>query len=90
MLVLSTLAGAAEELGDALLVNPHDRREVADAINAALDMPRDERRARHERMVRVLEHNNIHAWCARFLAELERARQVRRAEPIVVRPVAHV
>ena len=90
VLVLSTLAGAAEELGDALLVNPHDRREVADAINAALDMPRDERRARHEGMVRVLEHNNIHAWCARFLAELERARQVRRAEPIVVRPAAHV
>ena len=90
VLVLSTLAGAAEELVDALLVNPHDRREVADAIDAALDMPRDERRSRHERMIRVLEHNNIHAWCERFLAELERSRQGRRAEPMVVRPAAHV
>lgn len=90
VLVLSTLAGAAEELGDALLVNPHDRREVADAINTALDMPRDERRARHGRMVRVLERNDVHAWCARFLAELERSRQARRPEAMVVRSAAHV
>jgi len=84
------LAGAAEELEDALLVNPHDRRDVADAISAALDMPRDERRARHERMVRVLERNDVHAWCARFMAELERAGQGRRPEPIGVRSAAHV
>ena len=90
VLVLSTLAGAAEELEDALLVNPHDRRDVADAISAALDMPRDERRARHERMVRVLERNDVHAWCARFMAELERAGQGRRPEPIGVRSAAHV
>jgi trehalose 6-phosphate synthase len=90
VLVLSTLAGSADELGDALLVNPHDRRDVADAINAALDMPREERRARHERMARVLEHNDVHAWCARFVAELERSRQARRPEPIVVRSAAHV
>ena len=84
------MAGAAEELGDALLVNPHDRRDVADAIDTALDMPREERRARHERMIRVLEHNDVHAWCARFVAELERSHQSRRPEPMVVRSAAHV
>jgi trehalose 6-phosphate synthase len=90
VLVLSTLAGAAEELGDALLVNPHDRQDVADAINTALDMPRDERRARHEHMIRVLQQNDIHAWSARFVAELERSRQPRRAEPMVARAAGHV
>jgi trehalose 6-phosphate synthase len=91
VLVLSTLAGAAQELGDALLVNPHDRRDVADAIHAALDMPRDERRARHERMVRILERNDVHAWCARFVAELEAAGgRSLPAEPIVARAAAHV
>ena len=90
VLVLSTLAGAAQELEDALLVNPHDRRDVADAINTALDMSREERRARHERMVRILERNDVHAWCARFVAELERSRQGRRPEPIVVRAAGHV
>jgi trehalose 6-phosphate synthase len=89
VLVLSTLSGAAEELEDALLVNPHDRLEVADAIHAALDMPREERRARHDRMVRILEHNDVHAWCARFMAELERAGKGR-PEAIGVRSAAHV
>jgi len=41
-------------------------------------------------MVRVLEHNDIHAWCARFMAELERSRQARRPEPIVARSASHV
>ena len=90
VLVLSTLAGAAQELDDALLVNPHDRRVVADAIDTALDMSREERRARHERMVRILERNDVHAWCARFMAELERASHGRRPEPIGVRSAAHV
>jgi trehalose 6-phosphate synthase len=90
VLVLSTLAGAAQELEHALLVNPHDRRDVADAINIALDMSREERRARHERMVQILERNDVHAWCARFVAELERAHQGRRLEPVGVRSAAHV
>ena len=81
VLVLSTLAGAAEELTDALLVNPHDRRAVADAIHSALNMPSEERRARHARMVQVLERNDIHAWHTRFVRELEaRAQQMRRTE----------
>jgi len=76
VLVLSTLAGAAEELTDALLVNPHDRQAVADAIYTALSMSRDERRERHERMLRVLESNDVHSWQARFLTELQtRARR---------------
>jgi trehalose 6-phosphate synthase len=77
VLVLSTLAGAAEELTDSLLVNPHDSRAVADAIHVALNMSNEERRARHARMLEVLERNDIRAWHARFLAELRatRARQ---------------
>jgi trehalose 6-phosphate synthase len=71
VLVLSTLAGAAEELGDALLVNPYDRWAVAEAIYTALNMAKDERCARHARMLRILERNDVHAWYARFLAELQ-------------------
>jgi trehalose 6-phosphate synthase len=79
VLVLSTLAGAAEELGDALLVNPYDRRAVAEAIYAALNMAKDERCVRHARMLSILERNDVHAWHTRFLMELE-ARPRRRPE----------
>jgi len=71
VLVLSTLAGAAEELPDALLVNPRDTHGVADAIHRALTMPRDERRARHLQMLHVLRRNDIHAWHARFIQQLQ-------------------
>jgi trehalose 6-phosphate synthase len=70
VLVLSALAGAAEELHDALLVNPRDARAVADAIHRGLSMPLAERRARHDRMLGVLRRNDIHAWHGRFVEQL--------------------
>src|SRR5579864_1898028 len=54
VLVLSKFAGAANELDTALLVNPHDKFEVAEAIRDALNMPQDERVTRWERMMSTL------------------------------------
>jgi trehalose 6-phosphate synthase len=73
VLVLSTLAGAARELDEALLVNPHDTGSVAAAIGQALAMPLAERRARHTQLMATLRRNDIHAWHSRFLAELDYA-----------------
>jgi len=70
VLVLSTLAGAAEELAGALLVNPRDAGSVAEAIHRALVMPLEERRARHAGMLAVLRTNDIHAWHERFVEQL--------------------
>ena len=53
VLVLSALAGAAQELRDALIINPYDVDGFADALEAAIDMPRDERRARMRAMRRA-------------------------------------
>jgi len=78
VLVLSTLAGAAEEMSDALLVNPRDTRAVADAIDLALSMTPDERRSRHQRLLEVLRRNDIHAWHGRFVQQLQAC-----AEPAV-------
>jgi trehalose 6-phosphate synthase len=71
VLVLSRLAGAAAELGEAaLLVNPHDTVGVANAILEASIMPRGDRLERHAEMMRVLRLNDIHAWRRRFLEAL--------------------
>ncbi len=83
VLVLSTLAGAAEEMSDALLVNPRDPRAVADAIHEALNMPLDERCARHERLMQTLRRNDIHAWHGRFVQQLQAC-----VTPDVVSPAA--
>jgi trehalose 6-phosphate synthase len=71
VLVLSTLAGAAEEMTDALLVNPRDSEAVADALHRALAMPVDERRSRHARLLASLRHNDIDAWHRRFVQHLQ-------------------
>ncbi len=70
MLVLSSLAGAATELTDAIIVNPHDRDDVADGIAAAVNMPLEERKARHAAMLAILRRNDITAWRTRFVDAL--------------------
>jgi len=70
VLVLSRFAGAAQELTDALLVNPADTEEVADALQQALNMPLAERRQRWNAMMAVLQKNDITVWCNAFLQAL--------------------
>ncbi|MBL8689780.1 MAG: trehalose-6-phosphate synthase [Rhodospirillaceae bacterium] len=70
VLVLSHLAGAAQELDAALLVNPFDPEGVAEAIHKGLVMPTDERRDRWRRMRTVLGHTTQRDWSRRFLAAL--------------------
>jgi trehalose 6-phosphate synthase len=70
VLILSRFAGAAFELRDALLVNPADTAEVADALEQALKMPLEERRRRWRAMMDVLERYDITAWRNAFLAAL--------------------
>jgi trehalose 6-phosphate synthase len=71
VLVLSLLAGAADELKQALLVNPHDLDGVADALATATLMPRSERIERWQAMMQHLRQHNIHHWCSRYLQVLE-------------------
>jgi len=71
VLVLSRFAGAARELEDALVVNPHDVDEMAAALHAALAMPREQRIERWRRMMAVVQRNNVSVWRERFLRELE-------------------
>jgi len=70
VLVLSRFAGAAQELTEALLVNPADTVEVADALERALAMPQRERIARWRSMMDVLERHDITAWRNAFLHAL--------------------
>ena len=70
VLVLSTLAGAAQELQGAILVNPYDIDAVAEGIRAGLMMSLEERRERHAAMIEILTRNSIEAWRKRFVAAL--------------------
>jgi trehalose 6-phosphate synthase/phosphatase len=67
VLVLSELAGAAEGMREAVLVNPHDLEGTADAVHAALCMAGGERARRMDALRQRERRNDVHAWMARFL-----------------------
>ncbi len=71
VLVLSALAGAAQELTEALIINPYDVEGFAGTLIAAIDMPLDERRARMRAMRRVVAGRNVFGWASDILEGLE-------------------
>ena len=70
VLVLSRFAGAAEQLKEALLVNPYDAQGTADVIHRALQMPLEERQRRHRALLAQIREYDVHWWRKQFLAAL--------------------
>jgi trehalose-6-phosphate synthase len=77
VLVLSSFAGAAEQLDEALLVNPHDIQGMAAALHQALTMPLEERRSRHNALARRVVADDVESWRERFLRRLADAAKSR-------------
>jgi len=71
VLVLSRFAGAAEQLQEALLVNPYDAHSTANSLDQALQMPLAERIERHQKLLARIEAEDVHWWCQRFLQALD-------------------
>jgi trehalose 6-phosphate synthase len=70
VLILSQFTGAARELRDALLVNPYDIDQTAEAIRVALEMEPEEKQMRVHRMRRVIKEQNIYRWAGSLITEL--------------------
>ncbi len=71
VLILSQFAGAAQQLQDALLVNPHSPDDLAHHINIALDMPKKERVRRWEALIGTVRDDHVVKWREDFIAELK-------------------
>jgi trehalose 6-phosphate synthase len=70
VLILSRFTGAARELQDALLVNPYDIDQTAEAIRVALEMSPEEAQERMQRMRKVVRENNVYRWAGSLIGEL--------------------
>ena len=70
VLILSRFAGAAEELTEALIVNPFDADEIADAMHEGLCMPLEERVSRNRALRERVWDTTASKFCATFLAYL--------------------
>jgi trehalose 6-phosphate synthase len=70
VLILSQFAGAAAQLSDAVLVNPHSPDDLSHAIRVALDMKLPERVKRWENMIATVRDDNVTAWTENFIGDL--------------------
>jgi alpha,alpha-trehalose-phosphate synthase [UDP-forming] len=70
VLILSQFTGAARELRDALLINPYDIDQTAEAIRTALEMEPEDKQLRVHRMRKVIKENNIYRWAGNLITEL--------------------
>jgi trehalose 6-phosphate synthase/phosphatase len=89
VLILSEMAGAARELGEALLINPNHGREIADALHEALTLSPEEQVRRNQPMQERLRRYDAERWVSNFLDSLSRvkSRQGRLATHHLVGPM---
>ncbi|MEO9189467.1 MAG: trehalose-6-phosphate synthase, partial [Acetobacteraceae bacterium] len=71
VLILSRFAGAADEMTDALIVNPFDADEIAEAMHRALTMSLEERQGRHHKLRQHVWHSTARRYCEVFLDHLD-------------------
>jgi alpha,alpha-trehalose-phosphate synthase [UDP-forming] len=86
VLICSEFAGAAEELDNALLINPYDVEGVADTLQQAIAMSAEERTQRMTRLQEHISEHNIFKWLAEIFSELDHIRAERHG--VALAPVA--
>jgi trehalose-6-phosphate synthase len=70
VLILSRFAGASQELHGAIIVNPYDIEQAADAIKIALEMPKEQQQHKMKQMRRMIVGHNVYAWAASILRSM--------------------
>jgi trehalose 6-phosphate synthase/phosphatase len=75
VLILSEMAGSSKELIGALLINPNNTEDIADALHQAFQMPEKEQIERVRKMQEVLKRNNVNYWSSHFLERLQEVYQ---------------
>jgi trehalose 6-phosphate synthase len=74
VLILSRFTGAARDLRDALIVNPYDTEELANAIRSGLEMSAEEQGVRMRRMRDILRDRNVYRWAGDLITALVQVR----------------
>lgn len=67
VLILSRFAGASQELHGALIINPYDIEQGADAIKVALEMPHEQQMQKMKQMRRMIMNHNVYSWASGIL-----------------------
>ncbi|HMB61728.1 MAG TPA: bifunctional alpha,alpha-trehalose-phosphate synthase (UDP-forming)/trehalose-phosphatase, partial [Eudoraea sp.] len=88
VLILSEMAGSANEMSESLLINPNNFEQIAAALYQALNMPLEEQQLRNTQLQKRLERYNVEKWAKDFMSSLE-AQKDRDAEHVSKRLTEH-
>jgi trehalose 6-phosphate synthase/phosphatase len=80
VLILSEMAGAIDELPEAISINPNDITSIVDAIETALAMPADEQYAHLRSMQSRLSRYTVQRWAADFIEQLDKTKEYQRQQ----------
>ncbi|MBD1261120.1 bifunctional alpha,alpha-trehalose-phosphate synthase (UDP-forming)/trehalose-phosphatase [Maribacter polysiphoniae] len=75
VLILSEMAGSANEMNESLLVNPNNFEQTANAIYEAINMPIEEQKARNTELQKRLERYNVERWANDFMSSLKEQKE---------------
>jgi trehalose 6-phosphate synthase/phosphatase len=78
VLILSEMAGASKELGEAIIINPNHKEDIARALKDAVEMPLEDQAVRVEHMQNRLKTYDIARWANDFLVALDRVKETQR------------
>ena len=84
VLILSEMAGSANEMNESLLINPNNFEQIADTLYQALNMPIEEQQSRNTYLQKRLERYNVEKWANDFMASLKNQRD-REAQTVTKR-----
>ncbi|NNE76260.1 MAG: bifunctional alpha,alpha-trehalose-phosphate synthase (UDP-forming)/trehalose-phosphatase [Pricia sp.] len=70
VLILSEMAGSANEMNESLLINPNNFEQIADALKEAITMPKEEQQQRNALLQKRLERYNVEKWANDFMNSL--------------------
>lgn len=77
VLILSEMAGAAQEMNEALIINPNNFEQISDAIYQAINMPADEQIRRNTLLQKRLKRYSVEKWAGDFMKALEKSHEAR-------------
>ena len=75
VLILSEMAGSANEMNESLLINPNNFEQTADALYEAINMSLEEQQARNSILQKRLERYNVEKWANDFMTSLQLQKQ---------------
>lgn len=75
VLILSEMAGSANEMSEALLINPNNFEQISDALFTAINMPLEEQQKRNKELQNRLKRYNVERWANDFMTSLKKQKE---------------